>query len=223
MDFKKILSDNKKFFSYLTVNTLASEYLNIDNLEEISKQEILKIAKLFEAEYFYFYKKKLFWKWDKKNFENTTNYYKRFFKIYKKLEIKFEDFEKNKLELYKAKYFTKIRNLKTLEAPYKDKNVKSIVYFNYKDVSLFLENGLLFNKVLTSDLGISHNEMVFYNRKNKEIELIFYLKDIKRINLKEKWIEIFLKDKRLFFLRYLENEIIYISLRRIWAKELIFF
>ncbi|BDV02215.1 MAG: hypothetical protein HPAVJP_1040 [Candidatus Hepatoplasma vulgare] len=223
MNFKKKLSENKKLISFFTANILASEYLNIDNLEEISKEEILKIEKLFETKFFYIYKKKLFWKWDKKNFENTTEYYKKFFKIFRKLNIKFEDFEKNKLELYKAKYFTKVRNLKTMETPYKKEGVNPIIYFNYKDVSLFSQNGFLFDKVVTSNLGISYNEMVFYNKKNKEINLIFYVKDIKEIFLKEKWVEIILKNKKVFFLRYLENEIIYISLRRIWSKQLNFF
>lgn len=216
-------NNNKKYFSYLSFHLLIDNFLNVNNLEIISKNDLLKIEKLFDQKHFYNYKKKIFWKWDRNNFENTIKYYKRFFKLINKLELKMNDYEKDKIYLYKAKYFTKIRNLKTIEAYYNDETLSEIIYFHYHNVSIFKEKDNIFEKKFEGDFSVSYTEMVFYDQNTKIINFVIFLKDIEKILFEEKWLKIVLKNKKSYFLKYMENEIIYISLRRLWSDEIEFF
>ncbi len=193
--------------------------LHIDNVEKISYDQINHIGKTYDKELFDHYKKVVLLKWVYQNSENKISFFNRVKKLLKKLEVELTDFEMKEIESIEAREFTERRAFKTIEVPYKD-NDKALLllpfaFFFYKGIRTFKRRKILFEKMFEGEIYITPNEIVLYDRKENDIQLIIPHRTIKGITFKSGYVEVARTlDKDPLYFRYKDNELIYISLKR---------
>ncbi len=206
--------------NYINLYISARKNLNSENIEKIPESKINHIGKLYDKKYFDHYKKQVFLKWVFKNSKNSEQFLKRAKKLAKKLDIKLNDSEKEKLESIKPKEFTTRRALKTIEVPYRGLTDSTILlkpnsYFFYKGIRVYEKELTLLKQVFKGEIYMTSEELVFYERNNNKIYKIIKYNDISEIILKNYAVIILLKNKEKKYLRFNDNELIYISLTRV--------
>ncbi len=162
---------------YINMYTSVKKKFHIKNIEIISKDKIKYISRSYDNELFEHYKKQLFFKWLFINSQNTISFFDKVRKIIKKLEIELNDYESEKLLGIIPREFTSNRKLKTLEVPYKSISSSSMflqpyAYFFYKKVKVYQKSIFLFKKLFEGEIYMTSREIVFYDRKNNQIQKI---------------------------------------------------
>lgn len=193
--------------------------LHVENVEKISLDQIKHIGLLYDEDLFEHYKKVVFMKWLYKNIENNISFHRRVKRLLKKLDIKLNDFENAEIDSIEPREFTERRALKTIEVPYK-RDVSILLqphaYFFYKGIRAYKRRKILFEKIFQGEIYITLGEVVLYNRDKDEIEYIIPHRSINGIKLKNEYIEISrMNNEPNLYLRYKDNELIFISLKRI--------
>ncbi|NOQ50396.1 MAG: hypothetical protein GQ557_01860 [Mycoplasmataceae bacterium] len=216
---------NKFSFKYLNFYLSGFRKLNVENIEKLTKNEIITIGKLYNREDFLELKKSIFWKWHNENIEYTDSYIKKLIKLKNKLELEFDSNDNDYIKCLREKQFTKIRTLKTLEVPYETNkfNIQPFAFFAYGNIRYYdLTSNEGLKLMFRSELFISANEIVFFDRENNKINKIVKRKQITNIELLSYALLIKTKE-RDFYLRTFCDEVIYISLERLWKKSKIKF
>lgn len=198
---------------------LAKKNLNAENIENLSIQEIEHIGKMYNnPEYFEYFKKKMFLRWFFLNSENTDIFIKRTKKLIKKLSIHLSEKEQMKIDNLEPREFTARRAKKTIEAPYIGLNgsetLEKNIFFFYKDVRTYYRRKTLLELEHYGEIYLSSKEIVFYNRKENAIERVIYFTEIREIVLKKYAVVLEIRWKPNIYLRYKDNELIFISLKR---------
>ncbi|NQX83187.1 MAG: hypothetical protein HRS50_00530 [Mycoplasmataceae bacterium] len=206
-------------YNYINLYLSIRKTLNSKNVEKLSFDQIFHIGKMHKNDCFNHYKKQVFLKWFSENTENTIGFLKRVNKLLKKLELILSEKEKQKINNIEPREFTQRRSMKTVEVPYKrldDTNsLMSNAFFFYKGIRVYEKEIILFKMKYYGEIYITSKEIVIYDRKKDEIKQIIKYKNITSIKLNSYCIEIKLRNKKNIFLRYKDNELIYISLNRL--------
>jgi|GEM_PF-2526949 len=196
----------------------AKKNLNAENVETLSTKKIRHIGKMYKKEYYSHYKKKTFFSWFFDNLENTESFIRRVKKLLKKLEIDLTDKEQIEIEALEAREFTTRRAFKTIEAPYlnneKSVTLKNNIFFLHRDVRTYIKKKELLVKIYTGELLLTAKEIVFYDRDNDEIQKVINFEDISGIVLKKYAVIIKVIGRKDIYVRYKDNELLYISLKR---------
>lgn len=203
--------------SYLNFFLSIKEIINHKNIEKISNSKLKHIEKMYDKNYFEIYKTQIFMSWLSKNMENTLNFSKRAKKLIKKLDITLTNSQMIKVENIESREFTQHRALKIIETPYKDEDVElsSFSYFFYKNIRTYEKGVNFFKKIHTGEIFITPKEIVLYDQENNKIQLVIKNSELKKITLLRTCVKLEISNKRKFFFRYKDNELIYISLNRI--------
>lgn len=152
--------------------------------------------------------------------ENKISFSRRVQRLIKKLNIELTDYELKNIEGIEPREFTERRAFKTIEVPYKGNETAFLLqpnaYFFYKGMRTYKKRKLFFVKEFEGEIYITIREIVLYDRKNNEIQEIVPHIDIDKIVLRNEYVEIKMRDgKDSLYLRHKDNELIYISLKRI--------
>lgn len=218
---KKYFLKNK--FDEFNTSILANQFLNVNNLENISKKKINSIEHRFEKKKFYLYKRSLLYKWDKEknNYENLEYKAHRFKKYAKKLDIKLIDKDIHYIYNLESLHFTKTRNLKTIEVPYDiEKNELSpFAYFVFKNFSVYIQNNFFLKLLHKGQFYITKTEIVIYDFDQKEINFLLIKNNIDKILQEKHTIKIIDKDGNEFHLYSEKNNHAYIALKRLWKGK----
>ncbi len=201
---------------------IIKNYINVKNMDKISKKEIEKIKKRVNNNFFKNYMIDLILKWEEKNEKVYGRHLKKFKKLAKRFEINNSEIIKNKIFKIEANAFAELRSLKTLEPPYEvKKNVlQKYIFFKYQDVKLFEYKSKFINFIAHGDICISKNEIVICSKE--KISKVIYRKEIKKITLKNYSIQIECKNSN-YYIKFYDLKILYISLKRIWKRKNIIF
>ncbi len=208
---------------YLNLYLSVRNSLHIDNVEKITYDQLAHIGKNYDDELFTHYKKVVLLKWVYKNIENKISFYKRVKKLIKKLEVELTDAEMLEIESIEAREFTEQRAFKTIEVPYRNltetTESDSILllphaYFFYKGLRTYRRRKLLFEKLFEGEIYITLREIVLYDRVENKIQLVIPNRTIDGITLKSEYVEIKRNNEDPIYLRYRDNELIFISLKR---------
>lgn len=206
-------------FDYVSLYLSVRKNLTYKNINNLTQKQIDHIGRLYNRDLFSHYKKTVFFRWFYENLEDTSSFSKKAKKLIKKLNIKLADHEMEKINNIEPREFTKHRALKKIEVPYKINlkypNLDEEAYFFYKNIRLYEFNRIFFKQKHRGEIYITKNELVFYDRvENEIIDSIKYTL-IKEIKLKSYGIEIKKNNSDSFFVRYKDNELIYISIMRV--------
>lgn len=203
---------------YVTLYLSARRSLNFKNVEKLSQKHIERIGKIYDAELFKHFKKSVFFRWFNENTSNATKFIKRTRKLVKKLDLEFSDSEIEKINNIEPREFTERRAMKTIEVPYKDLKeanmLNSDAFFFYKNVRLYRMNKTLYRQNHKGEIYITKNEMVFYDRDNKKINEVINFSIIEEVTLRKYGVEVQIIDGQPIYIRYKDNELIFISLSR---------
>ncbi len=217
---KKKLYENigNKINYYLIID----RYVNISNLDKISKKDIEKIKKKVDISFFENYIIKLIVEWEDLNKKSYGKHLRKFKKIIKKYNLQDNTIIKNKIFTIESRAFTDLRSLKTLEAPYDTNkyNIEPFIIFNYKNIKFFKYESKFINYVSSGDVFISRSEIVIWN-KNTIVKII-KRNDVKEIILRNYGIQINCKNKT-FYIKYHDLQILYTSLSRVWKRKIKFY
>lgn len=205
---------------YFDMYLSTKETLNVKNIEKISLSNIEHIGKPYDKNNFEHLKKKIFFKWFFSNSENTNSFLKRSKKLLKKLDIELSEKEKEIISNIEPREFTERRSTKTIEVPYigLDNEYKETLdknaFFFYHDLRLYKKRKFLLELKFRGEIYFTSKEIVTYDRKNNIINDIVIYKDIKSVTLKSYSIDLHMTNNSYVYLRYKDNELIYISLKR---------
>lgn len=176
------------------------------------------MGKHYNIRHYEHYKKQIFFEWFANNSSNTIKFLKRTKKLIKKLDIFLTGQEQEKIENIESKEFTSRRGLKTIEVPQQISKTKLPIehsaFFFYKGVKTYERKHTLLNQVCVGEIYFSAKEIILYDRKEKKIQKVIEYKSIRKVKLKNFAVVIILKSKKKVYLRYKDNEIIYLSLKR---------
>lgn len=204
--------------NYINLYLSARRTLNSKNLEKTPLKQIKHLSRMYNDGHFQHYKRQVFLRWFSENTENTLQFIKRSEKLIKKLEIELSYSERMKIENIRPREFTFRRSLKTIEAPYKDLPgaalLKSNIVFFYKNIRTYQKGLNLYEKKYDGEIHMSTKEVVFYDREKNKIQKVIKHDEIKSILLRSFCVEIEMKKGPSYFLRYKDDELIYISLSR---------
>ena len=98
--------------------------------------------------------------------------------------------------------------------------LEDVAFFSYQDTRLYRYNKTLYRQEFKGELYITKNEMVFYDRVNNKISKIISISTIKEVVLKKFAVEMNITDEDTVYLRYKDNELIFISLSRLLPTKL---
>ncbi len=209
---------------YLNLYLSVRNSLHVENVEKITADQLAHIGKNYDEELFSHYKKVVLLKWVYKNIENKISFYKKVQKLIKKLDVELTDAEMAEIESIEAREFTERRAFKTIEVPYRhitsgEGEISSLLllpdaYFFYKGLRTYRKRKLLFEKMFEGEIYMTLAEVVLYDRANNQIQMVIPHRTINGITLKSEYVEIKRKDEDSIYLRYKDNELIYISLKR---------
>lgn len=193
--------------------------LHTKNVEKISVDQLEHIGKPYNKDLFSHYKKIVFLRWVSENTENKISFAKRVNKLLKKLDIELTDSESTLIEGIEPREFTERRAFKTIEVPYKDSNDTAMLlqphaYFFYKGIRTYHKRKMFFKKLYQGEIYMTIKEVVLYDRKNDKIQHVIPHIDIMGITLRNEYVEIKLREGDSLYLRTIDNELIYISLKR---------
>ncbi len=203
---------------YINLFLAARKNLNYKNIEKLSLSQIEHIGKMYDQYYFSHYKKQVFFRWFEVYRENTLAFSKRVKKLIKKINIDLSEIEKFRVDSIESKEFTQYRALKTLEIPYKFNSnallLSPFAFFSYKNCRTYFKKIFLLEQLFIGEIFLTPKEIVFYNREKKQIQKVLKNSNIKRISLLKYSIKIEVFEGDDLYLRYKDNELIYISLNR---------
>lgn len=203
---------------YITFYLSARKSLNHTNVEKLSSKQIEHIGKLYNEDYFSHYKKSIFFRWFTENSANTSSFVRKSRKLIRKLELELSDYDLEKINNIEPREFTERRALKTIEVPYKELSEYSMLedhaYFFYKDVRLYRFHKTLYRLDHRGEIYITKNEIVFYDRVKNEINEVINFGIIEEVVLRKFGVEIHIIDEEPAYVRYKDNELIFISLSR---------
>lgn len=204
--------------NYINLYLSARKNLNYQNIEKLSSDQIKHIGKMYSEEEFNHFKKKIFFRWFSENSKNELSFLKRTKKLIKKIDIILTDTEALKINSIESREFTLRRVLKTIEVPYK-KDSKSILlnsnaYFFYKDMRTCYKKLNFIDVKYYGEIYITSTELVLYNREENKIQKVIYHRDIEEIILRSYCVLLKVRNEKDIYLRYQDNELIYISLNR---------
>ena len=205
-------------FDYLNLYLSLRNVLNAENVDSLSYSQIQHIGKMQNEQYFSHYKKKVFFQWFQENVENTLSFSKKANKLVKKLELQLNGVEEMQIKNIEPREFTIHRALKIIEVPYKDKleaeNLSANAYFVYRGIRTYKKIGNHFETKYFGELFMTNKELVLYNRVKDNIDQVIEYDTIHDIELKSYSIIIKIINKPNVYLRYKDNELIFISLDR---------
>ncbi len=204
--------------NYVTLYLAARRSLNWENIEKLTAKQIDHIGKMYDPELFEHFKKSVFFRWFNENTTNTTSFIKRSRKLLKKLDLDLSQKDMERINNIEPREFTERRAMKTIEVPYKDLReanmLDSDAFFFYKDVRLYRMNKTLYRQDHKGEIYITKNEMVFYDRDKNTINEVINFNIIEEVTLRKYGVEVQITDEQPVYIRYKDNELIFISLSR---------
>lgn len=203
---------------YINLYISLRRVLHTKNVEKLPYNKIEHLGKMHREDYFDHYLKSVFFRWMSENSKNTISFYKRANNLSKKLKLTLTHDEQQKIESVLPRELTTRRALKQMEAPYSnlDKAItlSTFAYFNYKQLRVYKREKFLLEKMFKSDVYMSPKELVFFDPVKEKIIKVVRHEDIKGIKLTSYGVEVEINKQDNIYLRYKDNELIYISLDR---------